>query len=163
MLFEVTEHQDAPEVDVSVLLLDEQGRTRSDRDFVFYNAPTSPMGAVRLGTEERHRDEVKRAVTVDVSDLRHEGVARLAVIVSSDMPLLAHGSRLRVYMQAGQGQARELPLPTDPGLTAAVVAELYLRRAPDGREWRVRGLGQGWADGLAGVVRSYGVTVDESD
>ena len=35
------------------------------------------------------------------------------------------------------------------GLPAAVLLELYRR----GGGWRVRAMGQGWADGLAGLAR----------
>lgn len=132
VLFEVTTAHDAPEVDLSVLLLDEHGHTRTDRDFVFYNAPTSPFGAVRLTPPEGDRNDVKRAVLVDIGALRHEGVERLAVIVSSDAPLLDHRPGLRVALVAGQSQSRDLPLPEEPGLTAGVVAELYLRRSRNG-------------------------------
>ncbi|GAA4997587.1 hypothetical protein GCM10025734_30170 [Kitasatospora paranensis] len=37
----------APEVDVSALLVAAGGKVRSDADFVFYNQPEHPSGAVR--------------------------------------------------------------------------------------------------------------------
>ncbi|MFD7561455.1 TerD family protein, partial [Streptomyces sp. NPDC059835] len=37
----------APDVDVSALLLTPAGKVRSDEDFVFYNQPVHPSGAVR--------------------------------------------------------------------------------------------------------------------
>ncbi|MGX4694266.1 hypothetical protein [Streptomyces sp. JNUCC 63] len=50
--------------------------------------------------------------------------------------------------------------PADPGIRAMVVAELY-RHAVDGRPVRkLRVLGQGWADGLDGPARAYGVDVE---
>lgn len=95
----------AAEVDLSVLLLDEHGYSRTDRDSVFYNAPTSSFGAVRLTPSERDGNDVKRAVPVDIRALRHEGVERLAVIVSSDAPLLDHRPGLRVALLASRARA----------------------------------------------------------
>ena len=42
------------------------------------------------------------------------------------------------------------------GLPTAVLLEVYRR----GGGWRVRAVGQGWAAGLAGLARDYGVNVD---
>ena len=139
------------EVDGSVLLLDDQSRTRGDSDFVFCNAPRSPHGAVVLAAAS-HEGRAQ-AVAVDVGRLREEGVRRCAVIVSSARPL--EDGHVRVSLQTGQDRDLELPLPREPGLLAAVVAEVYLRPSTID-DWRVRALAQGWADGLAGVVRSYG-------
>ncbi|MET9678697.1 TerD family protein [Streptomyces coeruleorubidus] len=48
----------------------------------------------------------------------------------------------------------------DPDIRAMVVAELY-RHTVDGRPaWKLRALGQGWADGLDGLARAYGVDVE---
>ena len=41
-------------------------------------------------------------------------------------------------------------------MSALVWGELYLRNG----NWRLRAVGQGWADGLAGLARDYGVNVD---
>ena len=35
-----------PDVDASALLLDERGKVRGDHDFIFYNQPGHPSGAV---------------------------------------------------------------------------------------------------------------------
>ncbi|WP_220450460.1 TerD family protein [Streptomyces flaveus] len=41
-----------------------------------------------------------------------------------------------------------------------VIAELH-RHPVDGRPaWELRALGQGWADGLDGLARSYGVDIE---
>lgn len=47
--------------------------------------------------------------------------------------------------------------PADSSRVSALVwGEVYRR---DG-DWRLRAVGQGWADGLAGLARDYGVQVD---
>ncbi|MET9465526.1 TerD family protein [Streptomyces sp. NPDC059104] len=41
-----------------------------------------------------------------------------------------------------------------------VVAELYRHRSAEGRPvWKLRAVGQGWADGLDGLARAHGVDV----
>jgi stress response protein SCP2 len=40
--------------------------------------------------------------------------------------------------------------------TALVCAEMYRRNA----QWRLRAVGQGYSDGLAGLARDFGVDVD---
>src|SRR3954451_24517305 len=44
---------EVPDVDASALLVGPDGRVRSDEDFVFYNQPRHPSGAVwRLGKKQ---------------------------------------------------------------------------------------------------------------
>ncbi|GAA4241518.1 hypothetical protein GCM10022254_70660 [Actinomadura meridiana] len=48
----------------------------------------------------------------------------------------------------------------DPAIRAMVMAEFY-RHAVDGLPvWKLRALGQGWADGLGGLARAHGVQID---
>ena len=47
--------------------------------------------------------------------------------------------------------------PADSTRVSALVwGELYLRNG----NWRLRAVGQGWSDGLAGLARDYGVNVE---
>jgi hypothetical protein len=63
-------------------------------------------------------------------------------------------------VQCVTGAAWTFRPPSDPAVRAMVVAEFY-RRAVDGRPgWKLRALGQGWADGLGGLARAHGVQVD---
>ncbi|MBZ4322535.1 CAP domain-containing protein [Streptomyces huiliensis] len=132
--------------DVSVLITGADGKVAGDADFVFYNQPSAP--GVRLGSGR---------VAVDRTALR-PGASRLTVVVSPADP----GARpaalpvpdLRVGGPGGRALARFAPpRPTDE--TVLLLAEVY-RRGPG---WRLRALGQGYADGLAGVARDFGVEV----
>lgn len=50
--------------------------------------------------------------------------------------------------------------PADPAIKAMVIAELYRHTSPEGRPvWKLRAIGQGWADGLNGLARAHGVDV----
>ncbi|WP_460865182.1 TerD family protein [Rhodococcus aerolatus] len=150
--------QSGAEVDLCALLLGADGRVRGDADLVFYNAPTSPAHAVALGVPRQDGASTHCSITVDLSRLDREGVARVALVASTDPSPLMSLDAARVAMWRAGGPPVVLPLPDEPGVTAGVLAEVY-QRGLDG-PWRVRAVGQGWTDGLSGLVRSYGVAVD---
>ncbi|GGV78742.1 hypothetical protein GCM10010228_47570 [Streptomyces massasporeus] len=132
--------------DVSALVTDDGGRVRDDGDFVFYNQPAAP-GAVLRGD----------ALTVDPPGLR-TGATRVTVVVSPADPGTALGRlpspTLHVTDAGGRTLARFTPPRPGPE-TVLLLAELYRR----GDRWKLRALGQGYADGLAGLARDFGVDV----
>ncbi|MEV0091262.1 TerD family protein [Streptomyces sp. NPDC050738] len=130
-------------IDLSVLLLDGRERVARDADFVFYNQPTGAHGAVRLTGDDRAELHLGRLP---------DSVRRLALTVSADTP---PGVRLTLSSPSGGSWRFEVP-PAD-GITALVLVELY-RHGPHG--WKLRAVGQGWSDGLAGLARDYGVDVN---
>ncbi|WP_406200916.1 CAP domain-containing protein [Streptomyces europaeiscabiei] len=134
--------------DVSALVTDDTGRVRGDADFVFYNQPTAPGARLRGET-----------LTVDPSALR-PGATRLTVAISPAVPdtPLGHlpAPTLLVTGPDGRTIARFTP-PRPERETVLLLAELY-RKGPG---WKLRALGQGYADGLAGVARDFGVDVLE--
>ncbi len=77
--------------------------------------------------------------------------AHVAVVVSRERALDA-GPVLPLLLAAGS-PPYALPYPPEPGLTPAVVTEVYLKPAG----WRLRVPAQGWSDGLGGLVDSFGV------
>ncbi|KOV58019.1 stress protein [Streptomyces sp. NRRL WC-3618] len=132
--------------DVSALVTDDGGKVRGDADFVFYNQPTAP--GARL-----HGD----TLTVDPAALR-PGATRVTVVVSAADPGTALGAlpapTLHVTGPGGHALTRFTP-PRPRRETVLLLAELYRR----GTAWRLRALGQGYADGLAGLARDFGVDV----
>ncbi|MFD5231481.1 CAP domain-containing protein [Streptomyces qaidamensis] len=132
--------------DVSALVTDDGGKVRDDGDFVFYNQPSAPGAVLRGDT-----------LTVDPPGLR-TGATRVTVVVSPSDPATALGGlpspTLHVADANGSPLARFTPPP--PGReTVLLLAELYRR----GGRWKLRALGQGYADGLAGLARDFGVDV----
>lgn len=130
-----------------VFQVTEAGRVRSDDDFVFFNNPVAPGGAVRLaGTDAVEVDLT--AVPTDVHTLR------LAVVLDDSAPgTLADVRGLSVAIGA-------LDLPAE-GLTterAAVLTEIYRR----GDAWKVRNVSAGWDAGFTALVTEHGVSVDDA-
>ncbi|MER6157021.1 CAP domain-containing protein [Streptomyces sp. NPDC001868] len=134
--------------DVSALVTDDTGKVRGDADFVFYNQPTAPGARLTGGT-----------LTVTPTALR-PGATRLTLAISPAAPdtPLGHlpGPTLLVTGSDGRPIARFTP-PRPTRETVLLLAELYRK----GTAWKLRALGQGYADGLAGVARDFGVDVLE--
>ncbi|MBB4889573.1 uncharacterized protein YkwD [Streptomyces netropsis] len=132
--------------DLSVIVTDESGKVAGDADFVFFNQPSAPGARLRGDT-----------VVVDPRRLR-SGAARVTVVVSSAVPgtPLARAAVpvMTVSGSAGTALLRFTP-PRPAHETVLLLAELYRR----GAGWKLRALGQGYADGLAGVARDFGVDV----
>lgn len=144
-------------VDVSALLLGAAGKVRSDADFVFYNQPQGPgvrhepgppgrPAAVRVDTSAVPTavDRVVVALSLDGSGPERFGAVRSLTAVVRDA---ATGHELVRFAPAGLGVE-----------TALLLFEIY-RRGPG---WKVRAIGQGYANGLAGIATDFGVQVDDA-
>ncbi|WP_420119927.1 DUF4041 domain-containing protein [Nakamurella sp.] len=135
-------HPGRASVDIVALLLDERGQVKGDADFVFYNAPRHPSGSVTL---------TEAGLSLDLR-LVPAAVERVIVAANSD-----GGSNLDLLtVSVESGEKLTFAPASLSGLPTAVLVEIYRR----GGAWRVRAVGQGWAAGLAGLAREYGVNVD---
>lgn len=148
------------DADLSALLL-VGGKVRTDDDFVFYNQPAAPDGSVHhQGKTTRPDGSRVDRVSVNLLEVAPE-IDGVAFVISFDGPA---GSSLS---DIGQFTARvddavgspvtAFKIPDLHTETAAVTMELYRRDD----WWKVRAVGQGYSDGLAGLARDFGVSVDE--
>lgn len=149
------------DADLTLFLTTENGQVASDADFVFYHQPASADGAARLlGKQQEGQHTVERA-TVHLSALP-ERVTRVAIAINMDVDTgltcaaLTHAA---LTMAGPASAAWTFQPPADPHIKAMVIAELY-QHNHDGRPvWKLRALGQGWADGLDALARAYGVDI----
>lgn len=133
-------------VDLTALVLSASGKVDGDADMVFFNQPEAP-GARLAGR------------TLDLTPGALRSGAERVVLVASPA---AEGQTFRevpgvgVSLTSGALSATFTPgtLTTE---TALVLCEVYRR---DGA-WKVRAVGQGYSDGLAGLARDFGVDVEE--
>lgn len=140
-------------VDTMALLLTEDGLVRGDGDVVFHGAPTHPSGAVRL-TETGHGTSWLELGLTAVE----QRIARVLVVGSTEHGAMRDVVGLSVEAFAPDGTSVARYDVTDgAGETAMVLAELY-RRAGG---WKFRAVGQGYANGLAGLATDHGVDVAE--
>ncbi|MFC7219764.1 TerD family protein [Streptomyces polyrhachis] len=137
-------------LDVSGLLLGESGKVRSDDDFIFYNQPAGPGVA-------HSSSGAADTITVDTGALPAD-VERVVVTASVDGGTFAGTEPTATVRDAASGAV--IATFTPPRLTAEtalVVVEVYRRAGA----WKVRAVGQGYAEGLAGIATDFGVSVDD--
>ncbi|MFJ3226015.1 TerD family protein [Streptomyces sp. NPDC086783] len=148
------------QVDLSALLVGSDGKVRSDDDMVFYNQPAAEDGAVRhlaadAGDPER--------IELDPAVLAAE-VDRVVLVASCDPDDVTRTFRevkevtVRATQEGTEPVVFRPPALTD-GERAVLLMELY-RRGPG---WKLRAIGQGYADGLAGLATDFGVRVEEPE
>ncbi|MFD4136088.1 TerD family protein [Streptomyces goshikiensis] len=141
-------------LDVSGLLLAADGKVRSDADFIFYNQPSGPGVSYRSGG-----GSAPDSITVDTGALP-PGIERIVVTASPDAAGQSfQGIEPTATVRDADGGA-VIATFTPPKLgaeTALVVVEVYQR----GGVWKVRAVGQGYANGLAGIATDFGVSVEE--
>ncbi|MET8772612.1 TerD family protein [Streptomyces sp. NPDC004658] len=146
------------DADVSVLLLGPDGKVRSDGDFYFYNNPVASDGSVQLlgkaPVEQGDEDRIGFDLTVVPED-----VDRMVIAASRYGD--AHFGELEdltVTLSDGTGEGiLRFAIDDARSVSAVIFGELYRR---DG-EWKFRAVGQGYADGLAGLAKDFGVDIDD--
>jgi stress response protein SCP2 len=142
-----------PDVDLSALLLQENGRVAGDEDFVFYNQPAHASGAVHHAGKHGTAD----AVEIDLDRLPNT-VARVVLGASADGGTFGQVPGLQIVLSDTRTGARTAEFAmTATDETAFVCGELYRR---DGG-WKFRAVGQGYASGLAGLATDFGISVTD--
>ncbi|MFC5213933.1 TerD family protein [Streptomyces coerulescens] len=145
-------------VDLSALLVAADGRVRSDDDLVFYNQPSAESDAVRHRAADAGGAE---RIEVDPAALPAD-VDRVVLVGSCDPDDASRTFRevKDVLIRASQPGADPVhfrpPALTD-GERAVLLVELYRR----GEGWKLRAIGQGYANGLAGLATDFGIDVAE--
>ncbi|MFI6157733.1 TerD family protein [Kitasatospora sp. NPDC051170] len=142
-------------LDVSALLLTDNGKVRSDQDFVFFNAPQGPGVTLRPAGSG-----APDTITVDTPAVPN-AISKIVVTASpaDQTSTFAGIEPTATVRDADTGDVLVTFTPARLGLeTALIVVEVYRR----GGSWKVRAVGQGYADGLAGIATDFGVTVEDS-
>lgn len=138
-------------VDLFSVLLRGDGTAGSDRNLVFFNQPASTCGGVTM-TQGLTVQLRLGAVPADVE----------TIIVAAALDDAVPGT----FASRGGGVVtvrsarRVLASHTITGLDkerCVVLVEVYRR---DGG-WKVRAVSQGWVNGVADLIESYGIVVDE--
>ncbi|WP_329210814.1 TerD family protein [Streptomyces sp. NBC_00683] len=146
------------DADVSVLLLDGNGKVRSDVDFCFYNNPIAGNGSVQLLGKTPTADGNEDRISFDLDAVPSE-VEQIVVAASR-----YGGSRfgdlndlhLTLADSAGDGLV-QFSIEDAGAVSAFIFGELYRRTG----EWKFRAVGQGYESGLAGLATDFGVDIDD--
>lgn len=145
-----------PDVDASALLL-AAGRVRTDGDFVFYNQPAHPSGAVRHEGKETRGAQVTDTLLVDLTRVEAD-VERIVLAASADGGTFGQvpGLAVQVLDPATGATAARFDSTGATVETAFVLGEFYRRQG----SWKFRAVGQGYDSGLEGLATDFGITVD---
>jgi tellurium resistance protein TerD len=152
------------DLDASALALGENHKVLGDDYFVFFNNLKSPDGSIEhqgdnLTGEGEGDDEV---INVDLPSVP-------ATVDSIVFPVSIYDAEtrgqsfgqvrnafIRVVDQSNGNELARYDLSEDASTeTAMVFGELYR----NGAEWKFRAIGQGYASGLAGIARDFGVNI----
>ncbi|MDT0548381.1 MULTISPECIES: TerD family protein [Streptomyces] len=152
------------DLDASALVLGGNGRVLSDQHFVFFNSRTTPEGSVRHTgdnqTGEGEGDDEQIAVDFNLLPAQAESVVFVVSIHNEGGAATTFGrirdAYIRLVHQATGVEMCRYELTEDAhDQTAMVFGQLYRRES----EWKFRAIGQGYATGLGGIAKDYGVNV----
>lgn len=131
-------------VDLTALVLSASGKVDGDADMVFFNQPQAPGARLSGSTLELTPGQLR------------PGAQRVVLVASPAVDGQTFGAVPGVGITLTSGAMTATFAPPALGAeTALVLCEVYRR---DGA-WKVRAVGQGYADGLAGLARDFGVDV----
>ncbi|KAF0957669.1 TerD family protein [Rhodococcus sp. T7] len=139
------------DVDLFSVLVRADGSAGSDRDLVYFNQPSSQCGAVTLADRgvQLRLDAVPSDVAMVVIAAALDGTAPGTVASRGPGEVIVRST------------AGILAVHTITGLTderCVVLVEIYRRDSG----WKIRAVSQGWANGIADLIESYGIVVDSS-
>ena len=152
------------DLDASAIVVGADGKVLSDKHFIFFNNKTSPDGTVEHTgdnlTGEGEGDDEQIKVNLASLPAEVDKVVFPVSIYEADARSQSFGqvrnAFIRVINQAGAAEIARYDLTEDASTeTAMVFGELYR----NGADWKFRAVGQGYASGLAGIARDFGVNV----
>ncbi|MGB7362185.1 MAG: TerD family protein [Rhodococcus sp. (in: high G+C Gram-positive bacteria)] len=152
------------DLDASAIALGADKKVVSDQHFVFFNNLKSPDGSIaHTGdntTGEGEGDD--ETINVDLSAVppNIDTINFPVSIYEGDARSQSFGqvrnAFIRVVDRSNGTELARYDLSEDASTeTAMVFGELYR----NGNEWKFRAVGQGYASGLAGIARDFGVNV----
>jgi tellurium resistance protein TerD len=153
------------DLDASALMLGADGKVLSDAHFVFFNNLTSPDGSVEHSGDDLtggsgQTDDEQIKVNLLTVPAEVQTIVIAVSIYDAENRRQSFGqvrtAFIRVVNQTDEREITRYDLTEDASTeTAMIFGELYRRDA----EWKFRAVGQGYSDGLRGIVRNFGVNV----
>jgi tellurium resistance protein TerD len=152
------------DLDASAIMLGADEKVLGDTYFVFFNNLTSPDGSVEhtgdnLTGEGDGDDEALKVALVNVPAEVQKIVFPVSIYDAESRAQSfgqVRNAFIRIVNDANQTEIARYDLSEDASTeTAMVFGEVYRHNG----EWKFRAVGQGWASGLAGIAKDYGVNV----
>lgn len=153
------------DLDASLFMVGENGKVRSDADFIFYNQTHSSCGSVEHTGDNRtgDGDGDDESMKVDL-DKVPANIHRLVIAVTiHDAESrrqnfgMVSGASVRLANLENDIEVTRFDLSEDYSTeTAMIFGEIYRYNG----EWKFRAVGQGYAGGLHALCMQHGVRVD---
>lgn len=152
------------DLDASAFMVKEDGKVRSDNDFIFYNQTRSTCGSVehtgdnRTGAGDGDDESLRMQLDQIPADIQriifavtiHEAESR-----KQNFGQVSHAF-VRIVNQDTHEEITRYDLSEDASIeTAMIFGEIYRH----GGEWKFRAVGQGYAGGLAALARQHGINI----
>ena len=152
------------DLDASLFMLGENGKVRSDADFIFYNQAKSSCGSVEHTGDNRTGagDGDDESIKVNLTGVP-ANVSRLVVTVTiheADSRRQSFGqvggAFMRIVNAADSSEIARFDLSEDYSTeTAMIFGEVYRH----GGEWKFKAVGQGYSGGLYAMCQQFGVNI----
>ena len=152
------------DLDASAIMLKSDGKVLSDSHFIFFNNKTSPDGSVEHTgdnmTGEGDGDDESIKVNLANVPADVEKIVFPVSVYEAETRQQGFGqvrnAFIRIVNQADGTEITRYDLTEDASNeTAMVFGEIYR----NGSDWKFRAVGQGYASGLTGIARDFGVSV----
>ncbi len=152
------------DLDASAFLLKNDGKVRSDADFIFYNQLRSVCGSVEHTgdnlTGQGDGDDESVILTLNKIPTDVERIAFTVTIHEAEARKQNFGqvsnAFIRVVNKDSGAEIARYDLTEDASIeTAMIFGEVYRSNG----EWKFKAVGQGYAGGLAPLARNYGINI----
>lgn len=152
------------DLDASIFMVTENGRVRSDSDFIFYGQLKSPCGSIEHAGDNRTGagDGDDESLKIKLEQIP-SAVQRLVVAVTIHEAQMrkqnfgmVHGAFIRLVNSETNVEIARFDLSEDYSTeTAMIFGEVYRYN----HEWKFKAVGQGYAGGLKALAIQHGVDV----
>jgi len=152
------------DLDASAFMVKEDGKVRSDSDFIFYNQTKSTCGSVEHTGDNRtgagEGDDESLVILLDKVPADIQRIVFTVTIHDADSRKQNFGqvsnAFIRLVNKDSNNEVARFDLSEDASIeTAMVFGEIYKH----GGEWKFKAVGQGYSGGLAALARQYGINI----
>lgn len=136
------------ELDVSAFMLNASGKVPQDENFIFYNQPTSPDGAITLNCQQPEN----QIFSINLSNVAPD-IQKIAIVITGPQAF-SQAQQLRIDVR---NELFYQPVKDRLEEKSLILAEIYRHN----NNWKFRAVGQGYKGGLAPLATGYGVDLSD--
>ncbi len=152
------------DLDASAFMIKEDGKVRTDSDFIFYNQTKSSCGAIEHTGDNRtgagDGDDECVIVLLDKIPADIQKVIFCVTIHDAEARKQNFGqvshAYVRIVNKDSNSEVARYDLSEDASVeTAMIFGEIYRHTG----EWKFKAVGQGYIGGLAALANQYGINI----